>query len=112
MVGLIFFGWEYALKMLTITFLSPIFIRSTSYLTNIINLEDTSIFLVMIVGGGLSGLASGLIRNSGYSPGGFYSIYDVFHKYLHISIGTASNIINIVLISLGGLFLYWYLHIW
>ena len=101
-IGLIFFGWDYALKMLAITFLSPLFIRSTIYLTNLIDLEDTSLFLVMVIGGGMSGLASGLIRNSGYNPGGFYSIYDVFHKYFHMSIGTANNVINIVLISLGG----------
>ena len=102
MIGLIFFGWNYALKMLAITFIYPVFVKSTLYLSNLIDLEDTSLFLVMVVGGGMSGFANGLIRNSGYSPGGFYSIYDVFHKLFHISIGNANNIINIVLISLSG----------
>lgn len=104
MIGLIFFGWEYAAKMLAITFLSPFFVSCTSYLTDLIDLEDTSMFLVMVVGGGLVGYSNGLIRNSGYSPGGFYSIYDLMSKYLHISIGNANNMINIVLICLGGLF--------
>ena len=103
-IGLIFFGWDYAVKMLAITFLYPIFVRSTLYLSNMIDLEDTSFFLLMVIGGGLSGFANGLIRNSGYSPGGFYSIYDVFHKYFHMSIGNANTIINVVLISLGGFF--------
>lgn len=104
MIGLIFFGWEYAAKMLAITFMSPFFVSCTSYLTDLIDLEDTSMFLVMVVGGGLVGYSNGLIRNSGYSPGGFYSIYDLMSKYLHISIGNANNMINIVLICLGGLF--------
>ena len=102
MIGLIFFGWEYAVKMLAVTFIYPLFVKELLYLTNIINLEDTSMFLVMVIGGGLIGYANGLIRNSGYSPGGFYSLYDLMSKYLHMSIGTANTIINVILISLGG----------
>ena len=104
MIGLIFFGWEYALKMLAITFLSPFFVKCTAYVTNLIDLEDTSMFLVMVVGGGLTGYANGLIRNSGYSPGGFYSIYELMNRHLHISIGNANNIVNTILICLGGFF--------
>ncbi len=104
MIGLIFFGWEYALKMLAITFLSPFFVKCTAYVTNFIDLEDTSMFLVMVVGGGLTGYANGLIRNSGYSPGGFYSIYELMSRHLHISIGNANNIVNTILICLGGFF--------
>ena len=103
-IGLIFFGWEYAAKMLAITFIYPLFVKGTLYLTNLIDLEDTSMFLVMVIGGGLTGYANGLIRNSGYSPGGFYSIYDVISKYFHISIGMANTIINSILILLGGFF--------
>lgn len=104
MIGLIFFGWKYAVKMLAVTFIYPLFVKGLLYLTNLINLEDTSMFLVMVVGGGLTGYANGLIRNSGYSPGGFYSLYDLMSKYLHISIGMANTIINVILISLGGFF--------
>ena len=104
LIGLIFFGWEYAAKMLAITFIYPTFVKMTLYLTNLIDLEDTSMFLIMVIGGGLTGYANGLIRNSGYSPGGFYSLYDVMSKYLHISIGTSNAIINVILIFLGGFY--------
>ena len=104
LIGLIFFGWEYAAKMLAITFIYPTFVKVTLYLTNLIDLEDTSMFLIMVIGGGLTGYANGLIRNSGYSPGGFYSLYDVMSKYLHISLGTSNAIINVILISLGGVY--------
>ena len=104
LIGLIFFGWEYAAKMLAITFIYPAFVKITLYLTDLIDLEDTSMFLIMVIGGGLTGYANGLIRNSGYSPGGFYSLYDVMSKYLHISLGTSNAIINVILISLGGIY--------
>lgn len=102
LIGLIFLGWEYAFKMLAMTFVFPMFVKSTAYVTELINLEDTSLFLVMVIGGAMSGYANGLIKNSGYSPGGFYALYDTLNKYLHISIGTANTIINVVLIGLGG----------
>ena len=104
MIGLMFFGWEYAVKMLAITFLYPLFIKLTLYVTNTIDLEDTSMFLMMVIGGGLTGYGNGLIRNSGYSPGGFYSLYDVMSKYMHISIGLSNAIINVILICLGGFY--------
>lgn len=103
-IGLIFFGWEYAAKMLAITFISPLFIKLTLLVTNHIDLGNTSLFLIMVISGAGAGYANGLIRNSGYSPGGFYSIYDLMNKYLHVSIGTANNIINITLICLGGFY--------
>ena len=104
MIGLIFFGWEYAAKMLAITFIYPLFVKVALLITNLIDLEDTSLFLIMVISGAMVGYANGLIRNSGYNPGGFYSLYDLMNKYLHVSIGTANNIINITLICLGGFF--------
>lgn len=101
-IGLVFFGWDYAFKMLAITFISPLFVKSTSYIANMIDLGNTSLFLVMVISGGLTGYANGLIRNSGYSPGGFYSIYELMHKYLHISIGNANTLVNAILIIIGG----------
>ena len=102
LIGLIFFGWEYAVKMLAVTFIYPVFVKGLLYITNLINFEDTSMFLLMVIGGGLTGYANGLIRKSGYSPGGFYSLYDLMNKYLHISLGTANTIINVILIGFGG----------
>ena len=101
-LGLIFFGYEYALKMLLITIIYPFFVSATLLITNKIDLEDTSLFLVMIIGGGMLGLGNGLIRKSGYSTGGFCVIFDLMHKYLHISIGMATIVINITLIVISG----------
>lgn len=97
-IGLIAYGFEYAFKMLLMTLIYPVFVFLASYITKYIVLEDTSLFLIVVFGGGLVGFANGLIRKSGYSPGGFAVIFDLMYQYLHISIGTATIIINLILI--------------
>ena len=102
LLGLIFFGYEYAIKMLAVTFFYPFFISSTTLITKYINLEDTSLFLIMVFGGGLMGFSSGLIRKSQFNPGGFSVLFDLMNKYLHISIGVSSIIINAILVVASG----------
>ena len=82
LIGLIFFGYGYAVKMLTITILYPSFLKATTLITRHIDFENTSLFLIMLIGGALLGLSSGLIRKSGFNPGGFSPLYDVLKKYL------------------------------
>jgi uncharacterized membrane-anchored protein YitT (DUF2179 family) len=98
LIGLIFFGYEYALKMVAVTVLYPTFLKSTTLITRFIDLENTSLFLMMIIGGACFGLSSGLIRKSGYNPGGFAVLFDLMKKYLYMGIGTATLIINVILI--------------
>lgn len=102
MLGLIFYKKEYAIKFLLITIIYPVFLASTLPITSLINLGETSLFLIMVIGGALSGLSSGLIRKSNFTPGGFSVIFDLLHDKMHISIGTASTIINLIIITLSG----------
>ena len=102
LIAIIFFGWEYATKMIAVTILSPIFLKSTTLITRFIDLGNTSLFLIMVIGGAGLGLSSGLIRKSGFNPGGFGVIYDLLKKYLYMGIGTSTLIINTILISLSG----------
>lgn len=102
LMGFIFFGWDYAMKMIAVTVLYPTFLKSTTLITRFIDLENTSLFLIMVIGGGMMGLSSGLIRKSGYNPGGFSVIYDIMKKYFYMSIGTSGLIINIILIVVSG----------
>ena len=101
-LGLIFFGFEYAFKMLIITLIYPFFVSSTSLITRLIDLEDTSLFLIIVIGGAMYGYATGLIRKSEYSPGGFCVLFDLMHRYFHISIGIATIIVNTLLIIVSG----------
>ena len=101
-IAFIFFGWDYSLKLIAVTILYPTFLKSTTLITRFIDLENTSLFLMMVIGGAMLGLSSGLIRKSGYNPGGFSIFYDIFYKYAHISIGTSGMIINGILIVVSG----------
>ena len=101
-LAFIFLGREYGVKMIAVTILYPVFIKSTTLITRFIDLENTSLFLIMVIGGAGLGLSSGLVRKSGFNPGGFGVIYDLLKKYLYVGIGTSTLIINTVLISLSG----------
>jgi len=102
LIAFIFFGWEYSLKLIAVTILYPTFLKSTTLITRFIDLENTSLFLIMVIGGAMLGLSSGLIRKSGYNPGGFSIFYDILYKYVHISIGTSGMIVNGILIVVSG----------
>ncbi len=101
-IGLFYYDLKYAIKYLIITIIYPIFLSSTLLMTSQINLEKTSLFLVMVFGGILSGLSSGLIRKSNFTPGGFSIIFDILYEKLHISIGTASLTVNLLMITFSG----------
>lgn len=103
LLAVIFLGWDYAVKMIAVTILYPSFLKSTTLFTKLIDFENTSLFLIMIIGGAGLGLSSGLVRKSGFNPGGFGVIYDILKKYLYIGIGTSTLIVNTILISLSGL---------
>lgn len=102
LLGLIFFGYEYAIKMLAVTFLYPFFVSATTLITRYIDLEDTSLFLIMVFGGAMMGFSSGLIRKSQFSPGGFCVLFDIVSKYMHISVGMATMIVNLILIGISA----------
>ena len=101
-IGFIFFGWDYAFKMIAVTILYPTFLKSTTLITRLIDLENTSLFLIMVIGGAMLGLSTGLIRKSGFKPGGFGVIYDVIKRYFYVSVGTSTVIINTILIVSSG----------
>ena len=101
-VGFIFFGYDYALKIVAVTVMYPVFLKATTIVTRLIDLENTSLFLIMVMGGAMLGLSSGLIRKSGFNPGGFAVICDIMRKYLYMSIGSASNIVNGIMIVGSG----------
>ena len=76
-LAFIFLGLDYGTKMIAVTILYPVFLKSTTLITRFIDLENTSLFLIMVIGGAGLGLSSGLVRKSGFNPGGFGVLYDL-----------------------------------
>ncbi len=92
------FGIEHGSKNILGTLLYPIFIKAASVLCNYVYFNNTSLFLLILVGGVLSGIGFGLVKKSGYSLGGFYTLYDILNKKFKISIGKANLICNMTII--------------
>ena len=98
-ISFIFIGKEKTLNTLIVVIIYPIFIEATSKITNHIDLETSSLLLTIIFGGALDGLASGLILKEGFSAGGTQIITQIMYKYLHMSLGKSSLIVNSLIIT-------------
>ena len=98
-ISFIFIGKEKTLNTLIVVIIYPIFIEATSKITNHIDLETSSLLITIIFGGALDGLASGLILKEGFSAGGTQIITQIMYKYLHMSLGKSSLIVNSLIIT-------------
>lgn len=87
--------------------LYPIAIMITSGITNIIKIETNDLFLISIVVGISSGIASGLVFKYGFSLGGTDIIKQILSKYLKISLGTSMIFTDGLIILVGGFFFGW-----
>lgn len=99
------FGVEYGSKNVLGTILYPVFVKAATLINHVVDFDGTSMFLLVLVGGLLSGVGFGLIKKSGYSSGGFIPIYDIMNKKFKMSIGTASTVVNTIIL-LCSLFIY------
>lgn len=98
-ISFIFLGKEKTINTLVVVIIYPIFIEATSKITTNINIETSSLLLTIIFGGALDGLASGLILKEGFSAGGTQIITQIMYKYLHMSLGKSSLIVNSLIIT-------------
>ena len=98
-ISFIFLGKEKTINTLVVVIIYPIFIEATSKITTNINIETSSLLLTVIFGGALDGLASGLILKEGFSAGGTQIITQIMYKYLHMSLGKSSLIVNSLIIT-------------
>ena len=101
MFGFAIFGIKYGTKNILGTFLFPIFVKAATLINKVISLNDVSLFILIVIGGLLSGISFGLIKRSGYTLGGFYVLYDFLYDKFKISVGKASLICNCFVIFLG-----------
>ncbi len=101
-IGYIMLGKDMMIKTIFGVILFPVFMQFSSVFPSIINLKDCSMFLIVFFGGIFMGLGNGIIIRSGYSVGGFQTIYQILYKYFGISIGKSTLVINGILVIMGG----------
>ena len=103
-VGYFLLGRKYAIKTFFGVIMLPIFMEFSSVFQSYFNVNDSSLFLVVFFGGVMMGLGNGMIVRSGYSVGGFQTVYQILYKYFGISIGKSTLWVNVILILIGGFF--------
>lgn len=94
MIGFGIFGIKYGAKTILGTILFPLFLSGTSLINNFVVFDNTSLFLLVLIGSIINGFGFGLVKKSGYSMGGFFVLYDIIKSKFKISIGKASLICN------------------
>ena len=97
-------GFILALDNIFAVIMLPIFMKFSSIFQGYLDVSELSLFLTVFFGGALMGLGNGMIVRSGYSVGGFQTIYQILYKYLGISIGKSTLWINGILIVISGFF--------
>lgn len=104
-LSFIFLGVKTTMATIVGVLVFPIFVKATSHISELVKIETNSIFLISVFGGVISGFASGIILKNGFSAGGTQIINQIMCKYLKISMGTASLILNTIII-IGASFVF------
>ena len=101
-VGYVVLGKDMMIKTIFGVVLFPVFMQFSLIFPQIVDLSNSSMFLIVFFGGIFMGIGNGIIIRSGYSIGGFQTLYQILYKYFGISIGKSTLILNGVLVLMGG----------
>ena len=103
-IGYFLLGKKATIKTVFGVILLPVFMKFTEIFPIIFNFNISSLFLTIFFGGIIMGLGNGIIMKSGFSTGGFQTIYQILYKYFGMSIGKSTLVVNGVLVLIGGVF--------
>lgn len=103
-IGYFLLGKYITIKTFFGVILLPIFMDFSTIFQSLFDVSEMSLFLVVFYGGLLMGLGNGLILRSGFSVGGFQTLYQILYKYFGISIGKSTMWLNSILIVISGFF--------
>ena len=101
-IGYLLLGKNMMVKTVFGVVLFPIFMQFSLIFPEIIDLSGSSLFLIVFFGGVFMGVGNGIIIRSGYSIGGFQTLYQILYNYFGISIGKSTLILNGILVVMGG----------
>lgn len=102
-----YLGKERTAGTLVASFLYPVLVEVTSFITKNIYIDHRDMFLIVIFAGVIGGFANGLMYRTGFSNGGLPVISQILYKYFKIPIAKSSLVINSIIVLVGGLFFGW-----
>lgn len=100
-------GFDSAKNQLVGALIYPVFVELTSFITDKIDLGNTEMVVIALLGGVLAGVGYGLIYKSNFSTGGTDVIIEILCKFLKISMGTAGLIVNGTIVAFGKIAFSW-----
>ena len=106
-VAYIFLGKESTKNQIDGAHIYPVFIEFTKLFTDFIDLKDTEMIVIAIIGGVIAGFGYGLIYKSNFSTGGTDVIIEIICKYCKLSMGTAGLVTNAIIVILGKIVFSW-----
>lgn len=106
-IGFFLLGLKSTIRTISGVLILPIFLKFTTIFPNYIDLSNIPMFMIVLIGGIVMGLGNGIIIRSGYSVGGFQTIYQILYKYFYISIGKSTLIINGIIVTIGAFIFGW-----
>lgn len=99
----IFLGKNRTSGTLIATFVYPLLVQLTSYITKNIYIDMSDLLVISIFIGVISGLANGMLYKTGFSNGGLPIISQILYQYYNIPIGKSNFVINFIIIILGSM---------
>ena len=105
LISLIMLGVKSTARSVLGSFLYPLFVYLTSLVLVYFNLTIDNRLLASIVGGITMGIGIGIVYKVGYTTGGVDILAKIFNKYFHISLGTATFLIDSI-ITICGAFIF------
>ena len=106
-ISFIFLGVERTTGSVFSTFLYPLLVKLTSYITEFIVIDTNELILIAIFVGVIGGFANGLIYRTGFSNGGLPIISQILYDKFRIPPSKSSFVINGIIVFIGGLFFGW-----
>ena len=100
-------GIESTKNQLVGALLYPVFTYLTGLFTGYIDLGNTELVVIAILGGVFAGIGCGLIYKSNFSTGGTDVIIEIICKYGKVSMGTAGLIVSSCIIAIGKIVFSW-----
>lgn len=100
-------GFNSAKNQLVGALIYPVFIEITKFITDKIDLGNTEMVVIALLGGVFAGVGYGLIYKSNFSTGGTDVIIEIICKFFKLSMGTAGLIVNGIIVAIGKIAFSW-----
>ncbi len=96
---------EHVISAFVVAIFFPIFIRLTSSIDTLFNIDTNHVLLLVLFGAIITGMAQGFVFKEELNIGGFSVLAIIINKKFHVSVPLVNAIINGIIIVLGGIFI-------